>query len=97
MIGFLAALGWERHARRQERRRLDEQAERQRLRAPEPGPEEAHLELREEGLTEGDIKLLLVVPVMILAILAVTVNAWIFWIGMLVLCGVVIPIMVAVG
>jgi hypothetical protein len=94
VIGFLAALGWERHARRQERRKLDEQAERQRLRAPEPGPEEIHEELRD--LTDGEIKLLLAIPVTVLAVLAL-VNPWIFWIGLLVLCGVVIPILVVKG
>lgn len=74
---------------------LEEQAERQRLRAPEPEPEpEIHEEL--QGLTDGEVKLLLAVPVTVLAFLAL-INPWIFWIGMLVLCGVVIPILVVKG
>jgi hypothetical protein len=72
---------------------LDDQAERQRLRAPEPGPM-MHEELG--GLTDGEIKLLLAIPVTVLAFLAL-INPWIFWIGLLVLCGVVIPILVVKG
>ena len=92
VIGFLAALGWERHARRQERRKLDEQAERQRLRAPEPFDVEEYVD-EQQGLTDGEVKMLLAIPVTVLAVLAL-INPWIFWIGLLVLCGVVIPVLV---
>jgi Flp pilus assembly protein TadB len=96
VIGFLAALGWERHARRQERRKLDEQAERQRLRAPEPFDVEEHVAEQQGRLTDGEVKMLLAIPVTVLAVLAL-INPWIFWIGLLVLCGVVIPILVVKG
>jgi hypothetical protein len=80
-------LGWlllgRASGRRAERRRLEEQAERQRLRAPEPGPQELAERLRDHGAEARAVwGLARWVAVPILSILAVTVDPLIFWIGL---------------
>lgn len=83
---FVTALAYERHrARRQERKRLlDEQAERQRRRAPEPeATYDHHSELA--ALSDRAIFWLSMIPIVPLALLAVFVDPWIFWIGLFVL------------
>jgi hypothetical protein len=88
MIGFLAALTWERHARRQERRKLDEQAERQRLRAPEPGPDvEPQASPAQLPLTHRQLSWLLAIPVTLLVIFGMVTSPTAFWIGVGVLFG----------
>jgi hypothetical protein len=98
MIGFWTYLGVRRSnrrwaARRREEQRLEEQAERQRLRAPEPGPANVPTETFEE---ESEIPILraslydyrklrwgiglLVLPLVLGGWL---VNPWIFWLGLL--------------
>lgn len=94
MLGWLVACSW---ARRRNRR-LDEQAERQRRRAPEPLPEdEIQREIAgdqtwmqgERGYDDIDVAILLAIPVLVLIVLGLTVSAWIFWIGLLVSCGLI--------
>jgi hypothetical protein len=85
MLGLLAAYTW---ARRRNRK-LDEQAERQRRRAPEPLPEEEiQREIADDQTwvsTDTDVRIVAAVPIAVLIVLGLTVGAWVFWIGLLVL------------
>jgi hypothetical protein len=84
----IALVTWGRRRERRRQRRLDEQAERQRLRAPEPEPEPEVVQTHRELLDRSDREIfwLAMIPVVPLAILAVFVNPWIFWVGLFVLC-----------
>jgi len=72
-----------------EERRLEEQAERQRRRAPEPGPEDAvPVVIVNRGYSHRTVEMLLWVPLSILLALAVVIDWRIFVFGLLVLCAV---------
>jgi hypothetical protein len=69
---------------------LDEQAERQRLRAPEPLPEaEIQREIADDHIwarvSDNDVAIVAAVPIALLVILGLTVSWWVFWTGLLVL------------
>lgn len=106
-MGLLTAIGlygWgRRRGRRHEQehqRKLDEQAERQRRRAPEPGPEaeveQTHYELRDDGMPWLAAVLLVGVS-LLLVVLGMTINAWITWIGALVLFAAIGVVVAAVA
>jgi hypothetical protein len=82
------------HARQQARQQLlEEQAERQRLRAPEPV--EWHGEELPYDDTDADVERVIVaIAVVILVIVALVFGAWPFWIGMLAAVIVVPPLVV---
>lgn len=79
MIGWLL-LG-RASGRRAERRRLEEQAERQRLRAPEPGP--AELPDRELLSSAEPPNWVFAILALTLGVLSVILGAWAFWVGLL--------------
>lgn len=76
MLGWLVAYSW---ARRRNRK-LDEQAERQRQRAPEPRSELPD----PRGYTDDDVAIVAAaLPIAVLIVLGLVVNPWIFWVGLL--------------
>jgi Flp pilus assembly protein TadB len=72
MSGFQRDIDWARYQARQ--RELEEQAERQRQRAPEPG----YLGTQEPGRDDG--RAIGVIVVLVLVIIGLTFGWWAFWI-----------------